>query len=274
MKQLSPLVRTGLCPLLLVVVISAVSCDQTSRQKKFSESQLAAAKERLREARVKAQIARLKSDYEKQINEFKELTLAADSAEELVATQPVVENFAKQMLAIANQNPNSEASLEALLWVVDALRMGGASREAIRMIGEHHLESKQLGNVCLQLSSCAGPHIEKFLQAVSNGSPHRDVRAIAIYCHSKNLNFTAQLSKLVKEGGPQTESTLEILDQETVDYLLKFTPNRSRMESLLRQVINDYPDVDVNGERLSSVAAQAIEYLENHPEQAPQGVVK
>ena len=264
----------GLCPLLLVVVISAVSCDQPGRQKKFSESQLAAAKERLREARVKAQIASLKSDFEKQINEFKELTLKTGSAEQLVAAQPVVEDFAKQMLAIANQNPDSEASLEALLWVVDASRMGNASREAIRMIGKHHLESKQLSNVCLQLSSFAGLHIEQFLEVVSNGSPHRDVRAMAIYCHSKNLNFTAQLSKLVKEGGPQTESTLEILDQETVDYLLDFTPNRPRMESLLWQVINEYPDVDVNGERLSSVAEQAIVYLENHPEQASQGVVK
>lgn len=250
---------------LLPVLLLAVACDSTKPGPTTAQSPA----DKIVDLTDDERIAGLMGEYEQSMRASDELLSNAKTANErttAIKTIPNIQEYTGKMLEIIVRNPKSQQSFKTLLWIVDEVRLGDTNRQALSLIQEHHLDNQDLSELCLKLSSNTGGHIEKFLESVAAKSPHRDVRAVAIYSLSKNLDFTARCSDMIQAGGPQSESTRKLLDPETIDYLMQFNNDARRSEQLLRQVLKEYPDVKLNDQPMSEIASQALDYLKKHSE--------
>jgi hypothetical protein len=130
------------------------------------------------------------------------------------------------MLELAEKNPKDPVAVDALAWVVQ--NAGGGSQEgkkALAILLSDHLDSKQLAGVC-QMLRRSGRDAEQNLRAILEKSPHPEVQAQACFALAQCLKDQAQRTKA---------STAEA-------------------ESLLERVAKEYPDVQVYGRKLETLA--------------------
>ncbi len=142
---------------------------------------------------------KLSADYEKLSKEFDEKRQAYFKAYENAKTDQERENlpvkypdsreYAKKLLAMAEQNPADPGALDALVWIV---QNGGVyDRETgpkvLALLKEHHLQSEKLKDVCGRLAYGSLKESHDFLQTALEKNPHDDVKGAAALALGRRL---------------------------------------------------------------------------------------
>lgn len=105
---------------------------------------------------------------------------------------PKPDVWAEKFLEVARAHPGTDIEARALAWAADALPPNSESRrEALRALVERHLDSPALERVCQGLVYDTSQEAQDFLRRVAEDSPHRAVRAQALYSLASSLKFAA-----------------------------------------------------------------------------------
>jgi hypothetical protein len=152
--------------------------------------------------------------YQALVKEFQDATQAwskgyqaAKTPEErrkLAADYPRPDKFAPKFLKLAEKHPKDPVALDALVWVVTNAgpgQPGSPAAKAVTLLGRDHIRSDKLGPVCGRLAYAADPESEKFLRAVLDKNPHKDVQGPACLALGQVVKSRARQDKeLAKEA--------------------------------------------------------------------------
>ncbi len=129
---------------------------------------------------------------------------ASTDAERQKLTYPNSADYARRMLEVAEKNPASPAAVDALVWVAVNDYYGPNGAKALKELQQNHIESEQLGPVCQRVVYSSSDETEKFLRAVLEKNPHKNVQAqacmaLARFLRSKNPPEAERLFNRVSE---------------------------------------------------------------------------
>jgi hypothetical protein len=102
-----------------------------------------------------------------------------EERQKLAADYPRPDKYAEQALSLAKENLEDDFAVKALVWAAMNASGGPVGNEAIELIQENFVESKELGSLCARLVYVRTPAAKKLLDAVLEKNPHREVQAQA-----------------------------------------------------------------------------------------------
>jgi peroxiredoxin len=91
------------------------------------------------------------------------------------------EEFTHRFLAVARRHPADPAAVDALVWIAAHDPAGPEGHEAMAVLARDHAGDDRLAPACDAVRRLPDEAAEAFLRAVAEKSPHRDVRARALY---------------------------------------------------------------------------------------------
>lgn len=161
---------------------------------------------------------------------------------------PQPERFYPRFMALVEKHSKDAAAVDALIWVVthssNEPKDEAAQRKALDILRRDHLASDKLPLVFERAD-------EKFLRAVLERSPHRQVRASACYALAeKQLSRIRTVTRWRNEY-PDWRRQWKWLEQTHNAYLVTTDIDQVTKESekLLEQVVRDFADVAIEGRR-------------------------
>ena len=87
--------------------------------------------------------------------------------------------FAKKFVHFAEQNPEAEVSVDALLWSIRRVKGSADAIKALKLRNEHHWRRKSLAKGCEVIAAGRSVEAETLLRKLFEKSPHREVQAAA-----------------------------------------------------------------------------------------------
>jgi hypothetical protein len=157
---------------------------------------------------------------------FKAYSAAKNQEERSKLQYPEPQKYGKRMLELAEKNPKDPAAIDALAWVVQAMRSNAEAKKALNVLLKDHIDSKQMANVAQTLRYSGSPETEKDLRTIMEKNPHKEVKGKTCLTLAQYLKDQIQRKKASGPGA---------------DKLTK------EAESLLELVAKDYGDIVVYG---------------------------
>ena len=175
---------------------------------------------------------------------------------------PEMEQCTKQLLELASANPKLDQAFEALQTVCRVHRFGAKRKSAFQQLQTHHLDNPLIGKLCQTQSSNPGPDVERLIVQASEKASDRKARALAIYARSRLYDFSRRTQEQFKSGGEQVEEMRKSMPAETWDYFMNFEYDDKLTRELLQKLLDDYSDVEIDGQEVKKIATDAIKYLD------------
>jgi len=181
----------------------------------------------------------------------------AKTAEERRRAAARLGSLPLRFVELAEKNPRDPVALDALIQAVTlvngtAFPTGGKDspgERALALLARDHVRSDKLGPVCQQVAFGFHKSHEKFLRAVLEKSPHRDVQGLACLSLAQFLNNRLQrLDVLADQDGPELaqryhrvfgKDLLEELQRQDRAAVAK------EIETLFARASTDYGDVKI-----------------------------
>ena len=135
---------------------------------------------------------------------MKEYRAAADDAarKKLVDEKyPRASKYVPRVMAFVERDPDDPAAVDALVWLANRADNEETLKSALARLGERHIKSEKLGQVCQRLGYNTDDFVRPFLTRVLETSPHREVQAQACYALGQ--------SHLYGNNGPEAEKRFE-----------------------------------------------------------------
>ena len=173
-----------------------------------------------------------------------------------------LERCTTKLLELATANPKSDQSFAALQAVCLTHRFGDKRKSAFKQLQTQHLDNPLIGKFCLAQSRNSGPEVEQLIVRVAEKSSNREARALAIYARSKLYNFTRTTQQQFKAGGSQIEEMRKQLPEEIWNYVMNFEYDDKLTRGLLQSLVDDYSDIEIDGQAVKKIATDAIKYLD------------
>ena len=142
-----------------------------------------------------AKIKALEKEFNEQMMAARKAYSAAETPEEALKIYREtlnIDDFAEQFLAVANEDPASDAGLEAAKWVVSRRETTPAAGPAAKMIAKHHADRDDLGLFCQSLVYSESDDAQTLMEYVGEKSPHRNVRGQATLALARNVMYRAR----------------------------------------------------------------------------------
>ncbi len=124
----------------------------------------------------------------------------------LLSSQPRPDKFVPKFLELAQKHPKEPAAVDALVWVASYSSGGPDSPhgKAMAMLMADHIQSAKIGPVVSVLGQQRPtPQTEKFLRAVLEKNPHRDVQGLACLALAQALKSSARGDQAVVKEAEQ-----------------------------------------------------------------------
>lgn len=230
--------------------------DQDEKSKRSVEERYQALLKEYQEAQTTFQqnIAKAKTDAERQ---------------KAFESYPRPERYFDKFLQLAEENPKSKVAFDALMWIVSNGRgsRDKASSKAFEILCRDHIDNERLGLVAQSLMYSMNPESERFLRAVLEKSPHRDVKGIACLTLAQ---FLAGQSKLVARMN-ETKDPNQVRMYKIYlggEYAERLTAKGSKKlskeaESFFERASKDYADVKTFRGTVGQVAERELFELKN-----------
>lgn len=202
---------------------------------------------------VSQDVARLKQQYE----DFTK-TASPVNGRELA---PEVEQVTEQMLQLAVDNPAAKGAFEALEFVTNIHSVGPKLTRAYAELQKHHLLNQAIGDICMKHSFNCGPGIDELMRSVEQTATDRTVLAKTIYARSRLYYFSKNTRQQFERGGPAIEEMKKLLPAETLNHIMNFQPRDEESRQLLQKLIDDYADIEIDGQSMKNVASDAMKFL-------------
>lgn len=205
---------------------------------------------------------------------FREVKDEAQRNEFWWKSYPPPERFYPRLMALAEKYPKDAAAVEALIWVVlhqppyydSGPKDQERRRKALETRGQA-LDWLRRDHIASDKLPLAFPGAdEKFLRAVLEKSPHRNIRGLACYTLAeRRIQLKRQVTRFRNEIPVWRQRTQFALSSMVTTDLGQLT---KETENLLEQVVRDFADVPIedrrNGKTLGELAKghlREIRYL-------------
>jgi thiol-disulfide isomerase/thioredoxin len=199
------------------------------------------------------QFEALKQDYQQQLDAFQKVfdqgKTEADRDRLWRERFPPPEAFYARFIALAEKNPKDPAAVDALIWVAtnssNEPKDSKTQARALDTLQRQYINSEKLPQVFSSLPFDPQENRgEKFLRAVLEKSPHREVQALA--CHRLATRRLLQVRQVTRWRNENPEKLKDNwLKSTAFGYLLTTDiPKLEReAEALLDHVVRHYGDV-------------------------------
>jgi RNA polymerase sigma factor (sigma-70 family) len=186
--------------------------------------------------------------------------------------------YAGALLQLAEQDPESPAALDALLWIVAHLTYGSMPERAKEMITRDHIQSDRIEPLFTQVQALmrGSRATERLFREALAKSPSKKIQGLACFYLARFLDTQASAVRLAKTFTPEQlakERVPIMAEGWGYDYeerLLKMDPEALEREtaSLYKRVAQEFGDLPVVHpadrmlpERPATLGAAALIYL-------------
>ena len=206
--------------------------------------------------------------YQALLNQYRDAQSAYQKArqdaktyeEQLLLKYPRPDQFAAKFLAFAEQHAKDATARDALLWVATNLSSqppkgkNPLRAKALQTLLRDHVQSKELGRVCLSMSFRLDASAETFLRRLLAMSPHQDVQAEACLALAQGLSHRVALARHLAKNAEATRFYADAFGNEYVEAMLSHDPAKDEVESqrVFRQLSDSYLS-GMTPERLKSL---------------------
>lgn len=164
---------------------------------------------------------------------------------QVAAKAPDWNAFAARAKAVLDEDGTDLAAYRVLAWLLGNERDATKRSAVVAMLKEHHMQRKELGELC-QLLNSTDP---AFVAQIAKDSPHRDVRGRALIAQAEGLSQDIETAENLR-GLPEKEieeyrswlgaerfAALKELDRDATE---------RQSQKLYERVVKEYGDVPVN----------------------------
>lgn len=163
-------------------------------------------------------------------------------------------NYLPRFVAIAEEAPDDEASLQACRWIIDSCRNCGVSdarifsaeKKAWEVVDEHHGDDDSIAQLCLEATQYETPAREAFLrQMASRTDLPNDAQDYALLALAEYMAKRAEVRTAWPEPTNDFDKHLPAAHaSQWNDYSFHADPSKSREEglALLKRVIAEHAD--------------------------------
>ena len=171
--------------------------------------------------------------------------------------------FAKRFIAFARENIKDPAAADALLWVVDNVRGRREAVQAIKLLEQHHVESKKMGSGSVLLASARTVGAEKLLRVTLERNKDKRVRAQACYYLAELLDREANIIEQLRANPKLAPRVLQYYGKEYGDHLSSLEPVElaNRREKVYEQLLRSFADLEIEGENVGAIAEKALHLI-------------
>jgi hypothetical protein len=122
-----------------------------------------------------------------------------EEQQKAIANRPNPAKFAARFLEFAQKNAKDPAAVDALVWVTSNTFGGPDSPhgKATAILMTDHVQSDKIGQLCYVMGFRPSPAGEKFLRAVLEKNPHKNVQGVACLALAMQLKNRARGDKAV-----------------------------------------------------------------------------
>lgn len=213
------------------------------------------------------QLDEMKAEFEKaQADFFKEYKAAKtpDDRRKLVEEKaPKPEKFAERFMEFAKKHGNSEVSASALGWIVENAGHTAMGKQAIEKLGQDHIASKAIGDICEVIAGQGTPDAEKLLSRILAENKNKSAQASA--CLSLAQYFQSQAEMARQLAGPQKAEIEQYLGKERVAALhaVGAAGLEKKAEAHFDTVVEKYADVKRGRGTLGEIAKGELFEIRN-----------
>lgn len=207
-----------------------------------------------------AKVDALTKAFDEQMADFRKKFQAASAEEkvQLRSQAPKPDQFIDNLQKLAELHPKTDASLNALSWIVQRVRMGDAHDRALDVLAENHADSQVLKPVILGLQfQIASPKIsEVFDKLLANCKDPNQLGLV----HFVRLQYQRRVEdvRTALSDDPETAKRFEAdFGKDRIDYIQSF-PTMSEEELLgaMEKIIAEHGNVALSE---TKTIAQALE---------------
>jgi hypothetical protein len=212
------------------------------------------------EAVLADRVASLVQEFNDAQSRYSELYRAASTAEERSAAlkeRPQATEFGGRFLALAAEDPSSDAACDALVWVVQ--RDAGRKVDALVVLEKHHLVSEKIAGACTALGRDSDPRILAFLEHVLAQNPSREAQGRACFALAQCLKRTAELiPRLAEADAARRKQYEQSLGAGTLAAIEKADPAefQGRAEKTFERLGREFADLTWYQKRTLGEAAE------------------
>jgi hypothetical protein len=180
-------------------------------------------------------------------------------------SRPDYDGFAARLKSIVERAPADPAAATAIAWIFGNSDTRETAAGYLAILLEHHIDSDDLGGICLGLSS--GAPSEQFLRTVREKSESRGNVGRATYALATLLGDRVSLKRSLSTASEEDlQSYTEWLGEETVALIQSVDVESAGRErrALLEEVREKYKDIAFYGDKTLADRAASVLFELDH----------
>jgi hypothetical protein len=217
------------------------------------------------------------ADYEKAAADFRK---ALDNAKTPEEQQKVFQEkdpekkrdaFAARFLELAEKNPTDPVAVDALVWVATNTPSNGLAPDnphfkALSILTRDHIQSDKLGPLVERLPYDLDEGSQKFLRAVAEKNPSRNIRGKAYLVLAQQAENRLQVAHEFKDNPDLAKSYESNFRKKMVEELVKADLDKLNKEAQARyeRLAKDYSDLSAGQvgtmKRLAEIKLEALRH--------------
>ncbi len=213
------------------------------------------------------------AEYDKALADFRKAVTDAkpqDRQKVMREKQPKLDEYVTRLQKLAEKHPKAPAAVDALIWVAGHTSPRDTDPKsphvkAMTMLTRDHVRSDKLRPFIQRMRSNLGESEPKFLRAVIEKNPSREIQGEASLVLAQQAAFRLRLAEDLKEDPEQAKRYESAFGKKFVEGLAD--PDKLRKEALNRyeQLAKDYGDLpDGTGGTMKQSAETILDGL-RHP---------
>jgi hypothetical protein len=236
------------------------------QQLPLEETWTAASFEGLDAEAAAKKIEEISADFDKRRSEFSAKLRAAPAADrrEMMADAPDPAKLNPLMKHVADQYPESNAELDALLWIATRSPGGPDFDAAFEQLLAHHVSSPKLAPLVIGLSrQLPTPALEQRLQSIiDNPNASHDLVGLTHYAQLNFQNMVRRIQSAMADSSEEAtiNSIKESLGDEAFEFVKNYQlPSEDDLVAKLESIVKEYGDVEIrSGMTLGSTLENEI----------------
>lgn len=173
--------------------------------------------------------------------------------------------FAKQFLTFAKGHQDAPEAIDALAWVLQKVRGRTDTDTALKLLGEQHLTSQRLSDVCPHIANSRSPRAESLLRKLFEQSPHKPVQATAGVYLGLVLDAEDTIASQLKSKPELAPRVLQYYGKEYGKHLSSIDQAKleKAREAVYEKLVKAFPTEKVQGTSIKEYASQRLYYIRN-----------
>lgn len=163
-------------------------------------------------------------------------------------------SFEPRFLALARNHAGQPAAMEAVQWLAETANPGQFFDEGLALVEQHHLNDQGIAKMCRAMVSRRSPGVERFLLAVAEKHPDRDVQGLAYLCLARYLKNLHDFATTLEKNQDWLIKVQPMYRDDVIAWFRAAEPAKlsARVGEICEKVVSEFGDVN-DDEYLNSV---------------------